>query len=145
MSLTAAPTDVPPRIESHGIDLIPASERRGVPRDLFGMWAGVNLNVFYVVNGAVIISLGLSLWQAALAILIGNLAFFAVGLTSLQGPKTGTSTFAVSRASFGPKGGVRLHSSTGLPVSALRRRASPSWYSPFSRLWRRSEFPLPPE
>jgi len=108
VSLTAAPTDVPPRIESHGIDLIPASERRGVPRDLFGMWAGVNLNVFYVVNGAVIISLGLSLWQAALAILIGNLAFFAVGLTSLQGPKTGTSTFAVSRASFGPKGGRAL-------------------------------------
>ncbi len=108
MSLTTAPSDAAARIEPHGIDLIPDGERRGKPRDLFGMWAGVNLNVFYVVNGAVVISLGLSLWQSAVAIIIGNLAFFAVGLTSLQGPKTGTSTFAVSRASFGPNGGRAL-------------------------------------
>lgn len=101
--------DAPPTtrsaVEAHGIDLIPVTERHGRPRDLFGMWAGTNLNVFYVVNGAVIISLGLSFGQSILAILLGNLAFLAVGLTSLQGPKTGTSSFAVSRAAFGPRGG----------------------------------------
>ncbi|MGC8514221.1 MAG: purine-cytosine permease family protein [Acidimicrobiales bacterium] len=95
-------------VEAHGIDLIPETERYGKPRDLFGMWMGTNLNVFYVVNGAVVISLGLSFGQAVLAMILGNLAFVTVGLTSLQGPKTGTSTFAVSRAAFGPNGGKGL-------------------------------------
>lgn len=95
-------------IEQHGIDLVPDNERHGRARELFGMWAGTNLNIFYVVNGALIISFGLSFAQSLIAILIGNLAFLAVGLTSLQGPKTGTSTFAVSRASYGPNGGRGL-------------------------------------
>jgi NCS1 family nucleobase:cation symporter-1 len=95
-------------IEQRGIDLVSSGERHGKPKELFGMWAGTNLNVFYVVNGAVIISFGLSFVQAILVILLGNLAFFAVGLTSLQGPDTGTSTFAVSRASYGPNGGRGL-------------------------------------
>ena len=69
------------------------------------MWLGGNLNVFYVVNGAVVISMGLSFAQSLLAIIVGNLAFLAVGFTSMQGPRTGTSTFAVSRASYGPNGG----------------------------------------
>lgn len=107
-SISTPTLDAPKGVEAHGIDLIPPSERHGTPRALFGLWAGVNLNVFYVVNGAVVISLGLSLWQAAIAILLGNIAFFAIGLSSLQGPKTGTSTFAVSRASFGPNGGRAL-------------------------------------
>lgn len=95
-------------IEIHGIDLIPETERHGRPFDLFGMWLGANLNVFYVVNGAVVISLGLSFVQSIVAVALGNLAFFAVGVTSLQGPKTGTSTFAVSRAAYGPNGGRGL-------------------------------------
>jgi NCS1 family nucleobase:cation symporter-1 len=95
-------------IERHGIDLISPAERRGRPRDLFGMWFGANLNVFYIVNGAVVISIGLSFTQSLIAIVVGNLAFLAVGLTSLQGPDTGTSTFAVSKASYGPNGGRGL-------------------------------------
>ena len=102
---TTVPVEAPPGVESHGIDLIPQSERHGRPRDLFGMWLGGNLNVFYVVNGAVVISMGLSFAQSLLAIIVGNLAFLAVGFTSMQGPRTGTSTFAVSRASYGPNGG----------------------------------------
>lgn len=106
--LAAPAPDAPPGIETHGIDLIPEPERHGRPRDLFGMWLGANLNVFYVVNGAVAISLGLSFAQSIIAIVVGNLAFLAVGVTSLQGPKTGTSTFAVSRAAYGPNGGRSL-------------------------------------
>lgn len=107
MPETASSPDVR-EIEKHGIDLIGTAERYGRPRDLFGMWFGTNLNIFYVVNGAVVISLGLSFLQAIIAIVLGNLAFLAVGLTSLQGPRTGTSTFAVSKASFGPNGGRGL-------------------------------------
>lgn len=95
-------------VEQRGIDLVEAAERHGKPIDLFWMWMGTNLNVFYPVNGALAIYLGLSFSQAILAIVLGNLVFFGVGLTSLQGPKTGTSTFAISRASFGPNGGRGL-------------------------------------
>src|SRR5712692_9312537 len=95
-------------IEQRGIDLVPQEARHGKPLDLFWMWLGTNLNVFYVVNGAIVIAIGLSFGQALLAIMIGNLAFFAVGLTSLQGPDTGTSTFTVSRAAYGPNGGKSL-------------------------------------
>lgn len=95
-------------IEQRGIDLVEPAARHGKPVDLFWMWMGTNLNIFYPVNGALAIYLGLSFSQAILAIVLGNLIFFAVGLTSLQGPKTGTSTFAISRASFGPNGGRGL-------------------------------------
>jgi purine-cytosine permease-like protein len=106
--LTGPVMDSPRSIEQHGIDIIGPDERRGRPAHLFGMWLGTNLNIFYVVNGAVVISLGLSFAQALVAVVVGNLAFSAVGVTSQQGPKTGTSTFAVSRASFGPTGGKGL-------------------------------------
>lgn len=95
-------------VEKHGIDIVSPSERRGKPRDLFWMWLGANLNVFYVVNGAVVISIGLSFVQAIVAIVLANLAFLFVGMASLQGPRTGTSTFAVSRAAYGPRGGKGL-------------------------------------
>jgi nucleobase:cation symporter-1, NCS1 family len=95
-------------IEQRGIDLVGPQERHGKPRDLFWMWMGSNLNVFYPVNGALVIYFGLSFAQAVLAIIIGNLIFFAVGLTSLQGPRTGTSTFAISRAAYGQNGGRGL-------------------------------------
>lgn len=104
MSEETVRSDAVGSIEQHGINIIPDAERHGKPRDLFFIWLGTNLNVFYIVNGAVIISMGLSFPQAIIAILIGNCAFFALGLTSQQGPKSGTSTFANSRASYGPNG-----------------------------------------
>jgi NCS1 family nucleobase:cation symporter-1 len=92
-------------VEQRGIELVPENARHGRARDLFLLWFGTNANIFYVINGAILISLGLTFWQSLIAILIGNLAFFLLGLTSLQGPRTGTSTFAINRASFGPNGG----------------------------------------
>jgi NCS1 family nucleobase:cation symporter-1 len=93
-----------PAFEQRGIDYIPVSERRGTPMDLFWMWAGALFNVEYVVYGALIISFGLSFWQAALVIVIGNLSYLVAGVGSLQGPAAGTSVFAISRAPFGPRG-----------------------------------------
>ena len=93
-----------PAFEQRGIDYIPLSERRGTPIDLFWMWAGALFNVEYVVYGALIISFGLSFWQAALVIVIGNLSYLVAGVGSLQGPAAGTSVFAISRAPFGPRG-----------------------------------------
>ena len=93
-------------VEQRGIELVPESERHGRPRDLFFMWFGTNTNVFYIINGALLISLGLNFLQSLLIILVGNIAgFVLLGFTSLQGPRTGTSTFTINRASFGPNGG----------------------------------------
>jgi purine-cytosine permease-like protein len=92
-------------IEQRGLDLVSAGERHGKPLDLFFMWFGTNTNVFYIINGALLISLGLNFLQSALVILLGNLCFFLVGLTSLQGPATGTATFAINRAAYGVQGG----------------------------------------
>lgn len=94
-----------PAFEQRGIDYIPMSERRGKPLDLTWMWAGALFNVEYVVYGALIITFGLSFWQAALVIAIGNLSYLVAGLGSLQGPAAGMSAFAITRASFGPNGG----------------------------------------
>ena len=96
-------------IEQRGIEAVPASERHGRPRDLFWMWLGTNANVFYIINGALLISLGLNFLQSLVIILLGNIfGFFLLGLTSIQGPRTGTSTFAINRAAFGRNGGRLL-------------------------------------
>ena len=47
---------------------------------------------------------GLSVPQAIAVILIGNLFYALLGFASLQGPKTGTTAFMVSRAPFGQNG-----------------------------------------
>jgi nucleobase:cation symporter-1, NCS1 family len=47
-------------VERRGIELVPESERHGKPRDLFFVWVAANANVFSIVNGALLISLGLN-------------------------------------------------------------------------------------
>jgi purine-cytosine permease-like protein len=98
------PIEDEPAFEARGIDYIPVAERRGRPIDLFWMWAGALFNVEYVVYGALLITFGLSFWQAALVILVGNLSYLITGIGSLQGPAAGTSVFTISRAPFGPNG-----------------------------------------
>lgn len=110
VGLGGGPVANEPAFEARGIEYIPLSERRGRPLDLSWMWAGALFNVEYLVYGALIVSFGLSFWQAAAVVIIGNLSFFITGLGSVQGPEAGTSAFAISRASFGPNGarGVSL-------------------------------------
>ena len=92
------------RLEQRGIELIPEAERPMRPAGLFWMWAGAIWNVEYLVYGALVVSFGLSFMQAVVAILVGNLAYAFLGLTSLPGPETGTTAFMVSRAPFGRNG-----------------------------------------
>ncbi|WP_280262025.1 purine-cytosine permease family protein [Nocardia wallacei] len=102
----AAPPGTAPRtlVEQRGIDHIPDSERRGTVRQLGLMWSGVILNVQVVVYGTLLVALGLNLWQAVAAIVIGAATWVIAGLASLPGPAAGTTTFAVSRAPFGRNG-----------------------------------------
>lgn len=89
------------KIEQRGIDLIPDSERKMKPSGLFWLWSGAVFNVEFLFYGTLIMTFGLTVWQAILAILVGNLFYAFLGFASLQGPKTGTTAFMVSRAPFG--------------------------------------------
>ncbi len=92
-------------VERRGIEHVPLDKRWGKPSNLFWMWAGAVWNVEFVVYGGLaVVVFGLSFAQAVLVILIGNLFYALTGLASLQGPRAGTTTFAISRASFGPNG-----------------------------------------
>ncbi len=91
-------------IEQHGIDHIPETERWAKPRDLFGMWAGASFQVEYFVYGVILMTFGFTFAQAVILIVVGNLSYLLLGLTSLQGPDAGTTVFGINRASYGPNG-----------------------------------------
>ena len=92
------------KIEQRGIDLIPDAERKMRPSGLFWLWSGAVFNVEFFYYGTLIMAFGLDVPQAVAAILIGNLFYALLGFASLQGPKTGTTAFMVSRAPFGQNG-----------------------------------------
>jgi purine-cytosine permease-like protein len=92
-------------VEQRGIEYVPLDQRWGKPASLFWMWAGGVWNVEFVTYGALaVIVFDLSFAQAVAMIIIGNLFYLLTGLASLQGPRAGTTTFAISRAPFGPNG-----------------------------------------
>jgi purine-cytosine permease-like protein len=101
-------TDTEPpvtEIERRGIEHVPQDARWGKPSSLFWMWAGAVWNIEFLIYGVLaVVVFGLSFAQAVLVILIGNLSYVLTGLASLQGPRAGTTTFAISRAPFGPNG-----------------------------------------
>ncbi len=93
------------QVEQRGIEYVPLNQRWGKPANLFWMWAGGVWNVEFVTYGALaVIVFGLSFAQAVLMIIIGNLFYLLTGLASVQGPRAGTTAFAISRAPFGPNG-----------------------------------------
>jgi nucleobase:cation symporter-1, NCS1 family len=96
--------DLPFHLEQRGIDHIPETERWGTPRAIAGLWGGASVNIEYLVYGAILMTFGFSLADAVILIVIGNLSWVLVGLASLQGPVTGTTTFTINRAPFGPRG-----------------------------------------
>jgi nucleobase:cation symporter-1, NCS1 family len=92
-------------IEHRGIEHVPLERRWGAPSALFWMWAGAVWNIEFLIYGALaVVVFGLSFAQAVVVILMGNLFYVLTGLASLQGPQAGTTTFAISRAPFGPNG-----------------------------------------
>lgn len=97
-------TDEAFHVETHGVDYIPLRERWASPRDVGGMWAGASVQVEYFIYGAVLMTFGFTFWQAVSIIIIGNLSYVLLGLTSLQGPQAGTTVFGINRAAYGPNG-----------------------------------------
>ncbi len=99
-----SPTDQPFRVERRGIDVVPHAERWASARDIGALWSGSSINIAYVIYGALLMGFGFSLPVAITLIVLGNLSYLLVAVASLQGPRAGTTTFTISRASFGPRG-----------------------------------------
>ena len=92
------------KVETHGIDFIPETERWATPRNIGAMWAGSAINVEYFVYGALLMGFGFSFTTAMVIIVLGNISYLLLGVASLQGQETGTTAFMVSRAPFGTRG-----------------------------------------
>ncbi|HKT56089.1 MAG TPA: cytosine permease [Microbacterium sp.] len=105
--------------ETRGIELIAEADRHGRPRDLFFVWAAPNVSVLNFTIGATMITLGLTLWQAVLVILVGSLPWIFTGIVAIAGPAAGTSGSVISRAMYGILGNRVLVAFTGWLISAV--------------------------
>jgi nucleobase:cation symporter-1, NCS1 family len=95
------------QIEQRSIDFIPENERHGSVRNLFSIWFSANAQITTIVTGALAIVLGLNLWSAIVAILVGNLiGGIFMAYHSAQGPKLGIPQMIQSRAQFGVVGAI---------------------------------------
>jgi hypothetical protein len=110
MAETAAASEQLRRyVETHHIDRIPAGARHGKPWHQFAFWWGGNVNVFNVVLGAVVVSIGLAFWWALIAIAAGTMiGALLIALHATQGPKLGVPQTIQSRAQFGFYGSAFL-------------------------------------
>lgn len=93
-------------IEDLGINLIPPSQQTKQPTELFFVWCAANIGILGVVYGAIIVSFGLSFFQAILAAIVGVASFSLVGISSIAGKIGRTTTLTLSRSSFGKKGNI---------------------------------------
>ena len=92
----------------HELDSTPEAQRRGVPREIFFVFAGVNVAVTNLAVGALGIVLGLSLMDTCWVDVVGAIVGSAcVGVCVLQGQRTGASVMVNARPAFG-FGGARI-------------------------------------
>src|SRR3979490_1982296 len=94
------------KIESHGIDPIPAGERYGAPRELGFLWAGAFVNYASLFTASLLTTYyGLGVWDGLIATAIGTVAAAAIlGLLSNTGPRTGLPQIVYTRRIFGLRG-----------------------------------------
>jgi NCS1 family nucleobase:cation symporter-1 len=92
----------PSAVEQHHVEVIPAAERHGRPRDQFTLWFATNANVVNFVLGGLAVILGLNLFWALVAIVVGNVTgMLLTALHAWQGPRLGVPQMIQSRGQFG--------------------------------------------
>jgi nucleobase:cation symporter-1, NCS1 family len=101
-----APADEFLRVETRGIDAVPASERHGRPRELAFLWAGAFVNYASLLTASYLTgSFGLGVWDGLLACVLGTVAgAIILGLLSNTGPRTGEPQIIFTRRVFGARG-----------------------------------------
>ena len=93
------------KIETNGVNPVPDNERYGRPFDLFPVWFSWNISIFGITLGIYVFGLGLSVWQAMLAGVIGYfLSCALVGILAVGSVRTGLPTLVQSRLAFGYHG-----------------------------------------
>ena len=97
--------DAPVRLETRGIDYIPAVERNSRPANLAWTYFGAQFGYALYVLGGLLPVFGLGWWPSFWAIIAGTLVgSLAVAAIALIGPRTGTNSTVSSVASFGVRG-----------------------------------------
>lgn len=106
IAVQSAEADVFGKVETHGIDAIPASERHGVPRELAFLWAGAFVNYASLFTASLLTTYyGLGVWDGLAATALGTVAAAVMlGLLSNTGPRTGLPQIVFTRGIFGVRG-----------------------------------------
>ena len=92
-------------VESHGLDVIAESERKGSPRSLFWPWFGANVGLLGLSYGSFALGFGISFWQALIAGTLGIVfSFLLCGFIGVGGKRGSAPTMVLSRAAYGVRG-----------------------------------------
>jgi NCS1 nucleoside transporter family len=110
-------------VEPGGVEYIALKERHGQPIQMFWTWLSPNLEFATVFIGVIAVAfLGLNLWQAATAIIVGTvLGAVSHAVLSSWGPKFGVPMMVASRGAFGFLGNI-------LPAGLNGVTASFGWF-----------------
>lgn len=93
---------LPPGIELHSIDYVPASERHGTVRELGALWFVSGVNLTGLATGITTESAGAGLVWTLVATVLGSLfGTFFMAFHSAQGPQLGLPQLVQSRPQFG--------------------------------------------
>jgi len=95
-------------VEPGGVEIIPASERHGRPRQLLWTWSSPNLE-FATIGVGILgpLFFGLTFWQSVWAIVLGTvLGSITHGVLSSWGPPSGLCQMVLSRVGFGYRGNI---------------------------------------
>jgi nucleobase:cation symporter-1, NCS1 family len=94
------------KVESSGIESIPAAARHGRPRELGFLWAGAFLNYASLFTASLLTTYyGLGVWDGLAATALGTVAAALVlGLLSNTGPRSGEPQIVFTRRIFGLRG-----------------------------------------
>ena len=106
MAVTSADAGTFGKVETHGIDAIPATERHGRPRGLGFLWAGAFANYASLFTASLLTTYyGLGVWDGLAATVLGTVAAALIlGLLSNTGPRTGLPQIIFTRGIFGRRG-----------------------------------------
>src|SRR3982074_730850 len=87
------------KVESRGVDAIPAAERHGAPRELAFLWAGAFVNYASLFTASLLTTYyGLGVWDGLLATALGTLAAAVLlGVLSNTGPRSGQPQIVFTR------------------------------------------------
>src|SRR5215831_14777938 len=104
--ITADASDAFGKVETHGVDAIPASERHGTPRELAFLWGGAFANYASLFTASLLTTyFGLGVWDGLAATALGTVAAALIlGLLSNTGPRSGLPQIIFTRGIFGLRG-----------------------------------------